>query len=58
MVGHHHRGHLAPETWEALDLNFHSLDNAKTTSIDAAGFMQFLETEDHVAMLVDFDVEP
>ena len=39
-------------------LNFHPLDNAKTTSIAAADFMQFLEAEDHVAILIDFDVTP
>ena len=46
------------EILEHEPLNFHPLDNAKTTSIDAVGFMQFLEAEDHAAMLIDFDAEP
>ena len=48
---------LDREILEHEPLNFHPLDNAKTTSIDAAGFMQFLEAENHVAMLIDFEVE-
>ncbi len=35
-------------------LNFHPLDNAMTTSIDADGFTRFLEAEGHPPELIDF----
>ena len=36
-------------------LNFHPLDNAKTTSIGADDLMKFLELEEHPAQLLDFE---
>jgi Ala-tRNA(Pro) deacylase len=36
-------------------LNFHPLDNARTTSIGADDFVRFLEAEHHPPMLIDLD---
>jgi Ala-tRNA(Pro) deacylase len=36
-------------------INFHPLDNAKTTSLAADDFLRFLEAEGHPAEIVDFD---
>lgn len=36
-------------------LNFHPLDNARTTSIDADDLMKFLDAEGHPAQVLDFD---
>ncbi len=36
-------------------LNFHPLDNARTTSIKAGDLLKFLEAEGHTAQLLDLD---
>jgi len=36
-------------------LNFHPLDNARTTSISASDLLKFLEAEGHPAQLLDFE---
>jgi len=40
---------------ESEPLNFHPLDNAMTTSIGTADFVRFLEAEDHVPTMLDFE---
>jgi Ala-tRNA(Pro) deacylase len=40
---------------EREPLNFHPLDNAMTTSIGAADFVRFLEAENHVPSMLDFE---
>jgi Ala-tRNA(Pro) deacylase len=40
---------------EREPLNFHPLDNAKTTSIAAEDFLRFLEAETHPPILIDLD---
>ena len=39
---------------EAEPLNFHPLDNSKTTTISKAGLLCFLEAEGHAARVIRF----
>jgi Ala-tRNA(Pro) deacylase len=39
---------------EIEPLNFHPLDNTRTTAISAAGLLKFLEATGHVPQLLDF----
>jgi Ala-tRNA(Pro) deacylase len=45
---------LDREMLEREPLNFHPLDNTKTTAISAAGLLRFLETTGHEPQLLDF----
>lgn len=38
----------------AEPLNFHPMDNAKTTTVSRAGLMRFLEAEGHPALIIRF----
>lgn len=42
------------ELVEAEPLNFHPLDNSKTTTISRAGLLRFLEAEGHAPLIVRF----
>lgn len=43
------------ELLEVAPLNFHPLDNAKTTAVSAEGLLSFLEATGHEPLLFDFD---
>ena len=45
---------LDAELVEAEPLNFHPLDNSKTTTISRAGLLRFLEAEGHAPRIVRF----
>ena len=40
---------------EVEPLNFHPLDNAKTTAVSVDGLLSFLEVTDHEPVMLDFD---
>lgn len=45
---------LDAELLDAEPLNFHPLDNAKTTAVSRAGLMRFLKAEKHEPMILRF----
>ena len=45
---------LDAELMDAEPLNFHPLDNSKTTTISKAGLLRFLEAEGHPARVIRF----
>lgn len=45
---------LDAELLEAEPLNFHPLDNAKTTAVSRAGLMRFLKAENHDPLILRF----
>ena len=45
---------LDAELLETEPLNFHPMDNAKTTSVSRAGLMRFLKAENHEPLIVRF----
>ena len=45
---------LDSELLEREPLNFHPLDNSKTTTVSTAGLMRFLEAEAHTPLIVHF----
>ena len=45
---------LDREMLEREPLNFHPLDNAKTTAVSADGLLSFLEATGHKPVILDF----
>ncbi len=45
---------LDADLLDAEPLNFHPLDNSKTTTISRAGLLRFLEAEEHPARIIRF----
>ena len=49
---------LDAELMESEPLNFHPLDNSRTTTISAAGLLRFLEAEGHAPRIIRFPQAP
>ena len=45
---------LDADLLDAEPLNFHPMDNAKTTTVSRAGLIRFLEAEDHPPVIIRF----
>ena len=45
---------LDADLLDAEPLNFHPMDNAKTTTVSRAGLIRFLEAEDHPPLIIRF----